>query len=94
MQRRRRVSHEDQMMAWLKQFDGRKPVSAYPADELERLIVRDAVMGFEARPDGEPFLWWALQGYLRLSHLRRMSKDAVFESIAARVSVETGRVWP
>lgn len=84
------------MMAWLKAFDGRRPVATYPDDELERLIVRDAVLGLDmpGSVGCEEILWWAMQGYLRLAQLRRCSTDAVFEQISARISIETGRMWP
>lgn len=82
-------------MAALKSYDGRLSVHHYPPDELERMIVADAVQGLDMHPQyGEPFLWWAVQAYIRIAKARRVSPDHVFEGVQHRIMAETGRAWP
>lgn len=82
-------------MATLRAFDGRKLPKYYPDAEVERLIVQDAVQGLDLAPDiGGAVVWWAMEGYAYLARRRRVNGDAVFAEVAAKVTAQTGRVWP
>lgn len=81
-------------MAALHQFDGRRKVQHYTADELETMVAADAVRGLDNAAGCEPFLWWAVQAYGRIAALRRVSVDEAFAQVAVLVTASTGRPWP
>ena len=89
------------MMRSLREFDGRRHPNTYTdADELERIVVTDAVQGLDLHPvAAEPVIWWAFGAYQAIAKIRYGSNrgpalDRTFEAISAKVTEVTGRPWP